>query len=139
LYKIKYFAVKIEHFALNVSDPLSMANWYCAHLGFSLASQMEVAPYTCFLADDSGNVMIEIYNNPADKVPDFANMDPLLCHIAFVSENPASDRLRLQQAGASFVSESNPGDGTHLIMLRDPWGLAIQLCKRAKPMLKMQH
>jgi len=26
-------------------------------------------------------------------------------------------------------------DGTRLIMLRDPWGLALQLCKRATPLL----
>jgi hypothetical protein len=26
-------------------------------------------------------------------------------------------------------------DGSHLKMLKDPWGLSIQLCKRGQPMV----
>ena len=128
--------MKIEHFALNVAEPHKMANWYFQHLGLVAVSRMEQAPFTCFLADDSGDVMIEIYNNPPNQVPDYAAMDPLLCHIAFVSENPLDDANRLMKAGATWVTEVKPVVGTHLVMLRDPWGLAIQLCKRAQPMLQ---
>ena len=122
--------MKIEHVALNVAEPVKMAAWYVAHLGMSIVRAMQQAPFTHFLADDSKNVMIEIYNNPNNQVPDYANMHPLLLHVAFVSSDPETDRFRLEQAGAMFVEEVRPEEGVHLVMMRDPWGLAIQLCKR---------
>ncbi|MBN2164706.1 MAG: VOC family protein [Marinilabiliaceae bacterium] len=131
--------MKIEHFAFNVSDPVAIAKWYAEHLGMRIVSRFEREPFTHFLADDSGNVMIEIYNNPADQVPDYKNMDPLLIHLAFASDDPHYDKEMLMKAGCTLDSELNLPDGTHLVMLKDPWGFAIQLCKRAKPMLKMQQ
>lgn len=79
--------------------------------------------------------MLEIYNNPADQVPPYAEMNPLLIHLAFVSTNPAADKENLLAAGASFIEEVFLEDGSHLVMMRDPWGLAIQLCKRGTPMI----
>jgi catechol 2,3-dioxygenase-like lactoylglutathione lyase family enzyme len=68
--------MRIEHVAVNVSDPRAMAAWYCAHLGFTVKRQEDTPPYTHFLAD-----------------------------------------------------------GSHLKMLKDPWGFSIQLCKRGQPMV----
>ena len=128
--------MKIEHVALNVSDPVAFAEWYGKHLGLTVARKMDRAPFAHFLADDGGTVMLEIYNNPPDKVPAYGEMDPLLLHVAFVSEQPEQDRDRLLAAGATLVTELRPDDGSCLIMMRDPWGLAIQLCKRARPMIR---
>ena len=127
--------MKLEHFALNVEAPVEMAGWYVEHLGLSIVRQLKDAPFTTFLADDSGRIMVEIYLNPADEVPAYRNMNPLLVHLAFVSDNPEADKERLLKAGASFASEQHLEDGSHLVMLRDPWGLALQLCKRGTPML----
>ena len=127
--------MKFEHFALNVEDPLAMTAWYVAQLGLVVVRQMPESPYTTFMADDSGTIMLEIYNNPAAEVPDYGNMHPLLVHLAFVSADPAQEVERLQKAGASLVSEQHLEDGSHLVMMRDPWGLAIQFCKRGRPML----
>jgi catechol 2,3-dioxygenase-like lactoylglutathione lyase family enzyme len=127
--------MKIEHVAFNVEDPLAMAGWYQKHLGMKLVRQQASPPYMTFLADDSGQVMIEIYRNPADAVPDYRSMDPLILHLAFVSENPSDDKVRLIEAGAELVSEAHLDDGSHLLMMRDPWGLALQFCKRGVPML----
>ena len=127
--------MKLEHFALNVIDPVAMAKWYVEHLGLTTVRQVADAPYTHFLADSSGTILLEIYNNPPDQVPPYAEMDPLLLHVAFVSEDPESDKVALLAAGATLVEELRFDDGSHLVMLRDPWGLAIQLCKRAVPML----
>ena len=131
--------MKLEHFALNVEDPNAMTAWYNKNLGLKVVKQMAEAPYTTFLADDSGRVMIEIYCNPVDQVPPYRTMDPLLVHIAFVSERPAADKDRLVQAGATLVSETTMADGSELVMLRDPWGLALQLCRRATPMLTQRE
>lgn len=127
--------MKLEHFALNVENPPAMAEWYIQHLGLKAVKQLTEPPYMTFLADDSGRVMIEIYCNPADEVPPYRDMNPLLVHLAFVSEDPGLDKARLEKAGASVVSDQQYDDGSHLVMLRDPWGLALQLCKRATPML----
>lgn len=130
--------MKIEHFAVNVADPEAIANWYVEHMGMKIVMKLEQSPFTRFLADDSGDVMIEIYNNPPDQVPDYKNTDPLIVHLAFVSDSPTKDKERLLEAGCTFDNELNLPDGTHLVMLKDPWGLAIQLCKRSEPMLVMQ-
>lgn len=127
--------MKLEHFALNVEEPVAMAEWYVEYLGLQVVRQMKEPPYTAFLADTSGRIMIEIYKNPADEVPAYRNMDPLLVHLAFVSAQPEEDKERLLKAGASLVTEQHLKDGSHLIMMRDPWGLAVQLCKRGVPML----
>ncbi|MEO6873569.1 MAG: VOC family protein [Opitutaceae bacterium] len=127
--------MKIEHFALNVADPTAMAAWYTKHLGLKVVRAVKASHDMHFLADDSGTVMLEIYNNPPDQVPPYAKMDPLLLHLAFVSKDPEAEKTALLAAGATLASDQHLADGSHLVMLRDPWGLAIQLCKRAKPML----
>ena len=127
--------MKLEHVALNVEDPLAVAQWYVANLGLRMVRQMDEPPYTHFLADSSGRVMLEIYCNPPDQVPDYAVMDPLILHLAFVSEDPGADKDRLVAAGATLVDDIRLEDGSHLVMLRDPWGLALQLCKRGVPMI----
>ncbi len=126
---------KLEHFALNVSDPVAMASWYEKNLGLKVIRKLDGAHNTHFLGDYSGAIMLEIYNNPSDQVPAYSSMDPLLLHIAFVSDDPSKDIESLLKAGASFVEELHLPDGSHLAMMRDPWGLAIQFCKRGKPML----
>lgn len=127
--------MRIEHVALNVADPVAVAAWYTQHLGFTVVRHIPVPTQTHFLADESGQTVIEIYCNPPDSVPDYAAMDPLQVHIAFVSPDPDTDTARLVAAGAHLVSELHLPDGSHLNMLRDPWGLALQLCKRATPLL----
>ncbi len=127
--------MKIEHFAYNVSDPVKITEWYTKNLGLKVVRQQDSAPFTVFMSDSSGRVMIEIYNNPVDEVPNYGSMNPLILHLAFVSENPSADKDRLVAAGATVVSEDKFPDGTHLVMLRDPWGFAVQLCKRGVPML----
>lgn len=127
--------MRIEHLAFNVADPVAVAAWYGTHLGLTIARHIPAPAQTHFLADDGGNTVLEIYCNPPDEIPDYAAMNPLLFHIAFASDAPDEDRTRLIDAGATEVDEILKDDGTHLVMLRDPWGLAMQLCKRAEPLV----
>ncbi len=127
--------MKIEHVAFNVKDPLSMGRWYVEHLGFSVRRRLVEPPYTHFLADDSVTVMIEIYGNSHAPTPDYNNLNPLVLHLALVSEDLKTDAQRLTAAGAMLVDEiQSLPNGDELAMLRDPWGLAIQLVKRSSPM-----
>lgn len=128
--------MKLEHFAINVKEPVAMAKWYVENLGMVIVSQQKESPYMTFLADNSGQIMVEIYSNPLAIIPDYTSNHPLMVHLAFVSENPDQDSERLQKAGATEVSNDHKPDGSHLVMLRDPWGFCVQLCKRGKSMLK---
>jgi uncharacterized glyoxalase superfamily protein PhnB len=102
--------IRLEHVALNVADPV--------------------------LADGAGNMMLELYHNPPDAVPNYASMDPLLLHVAFMVDDVAALRQKLIAAGATSVDEiTTTPAGDQLAMLRDPWGLAIQFVHRADPML----
>ncbi len=126
--------MKIEHVAFNVEFPLEMTAWYVEHLKMRVLRAQKEAPFTHFLCDESQSSVIEIYHNKTDPIPDYAALHPLRFHLAFVSTDPGADRDYLLRAGASVVEELHLEDGSHLIMMRDPWGLAIQLCKRGKPL-----
>jgi len=128
--------MKFEHFALNVPNAQEMSLWYKTHLGLNVVKKMTESPFMTFLADDSGTMMLEIYSNPKGETLDFNSFHPLSVHLAFVSEDPDKDKIRLIEAGASEMSDDFLTDGSHLVMLRDPWGICIQFCKRAVPMLK---
>ena len=126
--------MKLEHIAFNVADPVAVAAWYCRHCGLRVVRHIPQPSQTHFLAD-SGSTVLEIYCNPPGQVPDYRSMDPLLFHLALASADPVADTRRLVAAGAEHVSEIRLDDGSHLVMLRDPWGVALQLCKRTKALL----
>jgi catechol 2,3-dioxygenase-like lactoylglutathione lyase family enzyme len=128
-------ALTIEHVACNVSNPAAMAAWYVEHLGMRIVRQSSTAPYIHFLADAAGRTVLEIYSNAADPVPDYPAMHPLRFHIAFATTDPDGSRAALVAAGATAVDDQTTADGSRLIMLRDPWGLPLQLCRRATPLV----
>ncbi len=125
--------MRFEHYALNVPDPVAVADWYVAHCGMRVVRALEDAPFTRFLADETGRVVWEFYANPSATIPDYGSMHPLEYHLAFAVENVDAEHERLVAAGARFVEEVNPEEGTRLVMLRDPFGLCLQLCQRAAP------
>ncbi len=127
--------LNVEHVACNVADPAAMAAWYVEHLGMRVVRKISTAPYIHFLADASGRAVIEIYSNAVDPVPDYAAMHPMRFHLAFAAGDPDAARAALVAAGATFVEEQALADGSRLVMLRDPWGLPLQLCKRTTPLL----
>jgi glyoxylase I family protein len=130
--------MRIEHFAYMVADPVSVAAWYVRNLHWQIRRSESKPPFAHFLADSSGQVMVEIYNNPAATVPDYRAMNPLNLHIGLVCDSDLDAmRDRLIEAGATDcggIIVTPAGD--RLAMLRDPWGLAIQLCQRHTPMVE---
>lgn len=126
--------MKIEHIALNVADPRAMADWYVQHCGLRVVLRIDEPPFTRFLADTGQHVALEIYQNPKDPIPDYARQHHLRLHVAFLTDDPAAERRRLEAVGATCVEEVRL-PGTYVITMRDPWGLAIQLCRREPPVL----
>lgn len=128
-------ALAFEHLALNVGDPVAVANWYVTHLGMEVVRRGDPPVHMHFLADAGRRALIELYCNPSAPTDAYAAMEPAQLHLAFSSADPDADAARLQAAGATRVGEVRYDDGSYLVMLRDPWGLPIQLARRATPML----
>ncbi len=129
--------MKIEHLAFNVPDPLNMARWYTQHLGLVVKRRTIEPPYAHFLADDSGTVMLEIYGNTQAPMLNFPDVQPPALHLAFLSRDLPGDVKRLTAAGATIVADvhSMP-TGDEFAMLRDPWGIPLQLVRRKVPMIE---
>ena len=123
--------MKLEHVAINVPEPVQMAEWYKTHCGMRIVLSVEGSPFTRFIADASGTVAIELYRNEDAPIPDYFAQSHLVVHNAFTVENLDETRDRLTEAGASFVEEVNTPDGSRLIMLRDPWGIPLQIVNRS--------
>jgi predicted enzyme related to lactoylglutathione lyase len=128
--------MKIEHLALHVPDPLNLARWYVEHLGFTVKRRGIEPPYVHFIADDSGTVMLEIYGNPDAAALDFPAVQPPALHLAFTSKDLEADVKRLTAAGATIVADVHTmPSGDIFAMLRDPWGIPLQLVRRKQPMI----
>ena len=112
-----------------------MAAWYAANLGFSIRRGVDTPVVARFMADASGSVMLEVYYNPKASVPDYSSLDPTQLHIAVLSADVPADALRLVAAGATLVSGPEAIGGDVFAMLRDPWGMPLQLVRRGQPML----
>jgi glyoxylase I family protein len=128
--------MRIEHIAINVDDPVAMAKWYCENLGMKIVRRGPAPVNAHFICDSQENVMLEIYLNPPDLVPDYASMNPLVFHIAFMVDDVAGFCRNLVAAGAEIVEDvTTTPQGDEFAILRDPWGVPIQFVKRAEPML----
>jgi hypothetical protein len=103
------------------------------HLELRIMRSRPDAPFTTFLAEGSGRVIMELYTNLAATVPDYPSIHPLCFHVAFVVDDPDATSTRLQEAGASAAYEETLPDGSYLVMLRDPWGVPLQLVRRTTP------
>ncbi len=126
----------MEHVAANVPDGEAMAKWYVANLGMKVARHVGGPAKTHFLADASGRVVMEIYSNASATVPDYAKQDPLVLHFAFFTDDVKAAEEKLVAAVATVhAGYRKSPTGDEMSMLRDPWGLALQLMKRAEPML----
>ena len=120
--------MKLEHIAIDVSDPEAFIAWWCANLGFRRSAEG-----SAFILDDSGTMGLEIYRTGETKTPpDYSAMNAMTLQIAFVSEDVKADAERLVAAGAKIEQLKIDTPEFHMAILRDPWGLPVQLCKRAK-------
>lgn len=123
----------LEHIAWQVMDPAAAANWYVSHLGFRLRHRAGGVADAHFIQDEASGICLEFYRSPDLPVPDFPGMHPLANHLAITVSEPAETLSRLLAAGASLVADFPvSAGGDRLAMLRDPWGLPLQLVARQK-------
>ena len=129
--------MNIEHIALQAAHPAQMARWWCDNLGMKVLRQP--GPAAFFLADDAARVVLEIYHNPAVGLPDYSHWEAARFHIAFASPDVPADAARLVAAGGRLegaLTDIKPTDaGDIFAIVRDPWGVALQLVHRAQCLL----
>ena len=119
--------MKIEHVAIDVPDPEAFKAWWCENLGFRLSSNPG------FIMDDTGVTGLEVYRTgETPAAPDYAAMNSMTFHVAFVSDDVKADVDRLVAAAAKLEQLKLDSPAFHMAILRDPWGVAIQLCRREK-------
>ncbi len=125
-----------EHFALNLADPLAMAQWYTKHLRMTVVRQSGPPTHTTFFADAGKNIMLELFCNKNFPMLDLRQVNHMALHLAFMAEDIAATRDALLAAGATVVDDiTQIPNGDTVLMMRDPWGLPIQFVKRVDPML----
>ncbi|HCX21227.1 MAG TPA: glyoxalase/bleomycin resistance/dioxygenase family protein, partial [Cytophagales bacterium] len=73
--------MRFEHFALNVEAPVKMAQWYCEHLGLHLVFEQDEPPYMRFLADETDQVVMELYQNPNAPITNHSKNHHLVFHM----------------------------------------------------------
>ena len=121
-----------EHVALNTEDYERAVQWYIQNLGLSVAR--DTPGEKTFLRDAGGRTVLEVYSNRNAPVLDFEDMHYLSLHIAFAVDDPDAAAEALVSAGASIVDPPRTVEGDRLVMLKDPYGIAIQLIRRSQPM-----
>ena len=119
--------MKLEHVAVDVPDAEAFKAWWCENLGFRVSSNPD------FIMDDSGEAGLEVYRTgETPSAPDYKSMNSMTFHVAFVSDDVKADADRLVAAGATLEQIKLDNPAFHMAILRDPWGVAIQLCRREK-------
>jgi glyoxylase I family protein len=128
--------MRIEHVALSVADPAASAAWYVDHVGCELVRAATEEPFAHFVRGPGGDVMLELFRAPNVPVPDWNSVHPFQGHLAFHVDDIEAVRSRLQAAGAAADDPvAVSPDGDRYAMLRDPWGVPLQLVSRVDPML----
>jgi catechol 2,3-dioxygenase-like lactoylglutathione lyase family enzyme len=126
-----------EHFAMNVVDSRKEAKWYADNLGFVVVREGSAPAYGMFIADAGKNMMYELYQNKDIPILQFDSVGYQSLHVAFMVNDIKQVKETLIAAGAKVAEDAKQiPSGDAVMMLRDPWGLPIQLVKRVNPMLK---
>ena len=129
--------IRAEHIALNVLDPAAVVKWYTENLGMKVMRQGGPPTNTSFIADSGQHMMLELGHNAEYPVIDFAEVNHMSIHLAFMVEDIATMKANLIAAGAAVVEDiRTTPSGDQVSMLRDPRGLPLQFVQRVKPMLK---
>jgi catechol 2,3-dioxygenase-like lactoylglutathione lyase family enzyme len=123
--------LRLEHVGLALPDPIAAAAWYGRHLGWRTIRASSSPPYAHFLRPPDGGTVIEFFNDPAVADADLWKVHAMQGHLAFAVDDLDSQCERLVSAGAVVDSPlaSTPA-GDRYVMLRDPWGVPLQLITR---------
>ena len=127
--------MKLEHVALLVADPVAVAEWYEAHLGMRVVRKGD-APGTLASSPTTRARACSRSTRARPPCRTTPRWTRSCCTSPSRPDDVGATRARLIAAGATPVGEVvvTPA-GDRFAMLRDPWGLALQLARRARPLV----
>jgi catechol 2,3-dioxygenase-like lactoylglutathione lyase family enzyme len=124
---------RFEHIAINISDPETMAKWYMDNLGMKLVRGGFAPNASAFIADSGMHMMMELLHNVNYPILESGKIHNTSMHIAFITPDIAQTQKQLVAAGAAITDSLRKTDsGDQVLVLRDPWGLAIQFIQHIK-------
>lgn len=134
---LKFSEMRPEHFELNLVNSEAKADWYVENLGLKVVRKGGAPSFGFFVSDIKDNMMLELNQDARYPVLEFENINYNSFHVAFTVDDVKAIKEKLIAAGAKLAEEiKNTPAGDQVVMLRDPWGQAIQFVKRVNPMIK---
>jgi catechol 2,3-dioxygenase-like lactoylglutathione lyase family enzyme len=128
-------AIRVEHLAVAVDDPAAFAAWYEGNLGCAQIREAvdDQGQPTRFLRLPGGQMLLEVLRDQA-LASGFAGISFRRLHLAFHVDDVATTLRALVAAGATMEAKpiTTPA-GDELAMVRDPWGMPVQLVRRNRP------
>lgn len=127
----------IEHVALNVPEPIAMADWYCTHLGLKILGGADAPVPVRFIGcPQTGKVVLELYENSKVTVENFAEMSQVSFHLAFATDNVELEYSKILKVGATPLAPVETlANGSVVAFFRDPWGIPVQFICRPTPLI----
>ena len=122
----------IEHIGLVVKDSKQMAAWYHSALGFIILKSVKTdTGHVAFIKCSKTGLIFELITNNTLAPVEDALTHPLQVHIAFKSKDINTDKNRLLDMEAEFVTDCKTDDpDARVLIVKDPWGNFIQLARR---------
>jgi len=122
----------IEHIGLVVKDSKEMAAWYNSALGFIILKSVDTdTGHVAFIQCSETGLIFELITDKTLAPIEAALTHPLQVHIAFKSKDIETDKNRLLEMGAEFVTDCTTDDpDARVLIVKDPWGNYIQLSQR---------
>jgi uncharacterized glyoxalase superfamily protein PhnB len=106
------------------------------NLGMKMMRTSSDPTHTTFISDSGMHMMIELFHNADYPLFEPAKIHFTSFHLAFVTPDIKKTLSQLITVGATIAdSLRKTASGDQVLVLRDPWGLAIQFAQRVKSML----
>jgi len=117
----------IEHFAIASEDPRRLADWYVAHLEFSIV----YADGGAFFVEARNGALIEIIPAVGAR-PESGMKTPGMRHIAIAVEDFEAALGWLRERGVRFLGEPYEGQGNWVVFFEDGDGNVVHLIQRGR-------
>ncbi len=118
-------AAEFRGVRLNVSDPAAAAQWYCEHMGGTLARPAS-ARSDHSVAVRFGKTTLEFYPTPG-KEPALGSVGSGIDHLGFGYSDLDREMRRFARTGVEIVSGVEREGPIRYAFIRDRWGTLIEL------------
>jgi hypothetical protein len=123
--------IRLKYFALNVSDKMTVAQWYHNTLGFDISQHKN--DNSVYVSDPGNDFSFRFFSDLAQKT-DYHNLSFDACHVALESDSIRFFEKKILAAGGKYNTPPRYNlIGDAVVDMRDPWGIPIQLIYRVHP------